>query len=248
MSHEQLKPKDKVVMRMTRDGAVEENLTEGTSERISKRLEDAQLVKPHEAETAVIPEETAKHKQPIPEDLLPKQDEQPPDEVPTEQVKSEYKPGELPVSESHVPAPSVTEVHHASPADPGIVMTKTAMTSSVRRTHAVEAVDGEAILSKAAETAADKPLSDEAAPTTKKIQRLEKKTEKAHERLDAAREKLPTKKVLKKERVFDDEKGKGKTRLYFEDEIKMPKGQSKLQFEADKSVRKVGDTDRKSVV
>lgn len=48
MSCEQLKPKDKVVMRMTRDGAVEENLTEGTSERISKRLEDAQLVKPHE--------------------------------------------------------------------------------------------------------------------------------------------------------------------------------------------------------
>ena len=121
-------------------------------------------------------------------------------------------------------------------------MAKTAVTSSARRTQAVEAVDGEAILGKAAETAADKPISDDAAPTTKKIQRLEKKSEKAHERLDAAREKLPTKKVLKKERVFDDEKGKAKTRLYFEDEIKLPKGQSKLQFEADKSVRKVGDT------
>ena len=121
-------------------------------------------------------------------------------------------------------------------------MAKTAVTSSARRTQALEAVDGEAILGKAAETAADKPISDDAAPTTKKIQRLEKKSEKAHERLDAAREKLPTKKVLKKERVFDDEKGKAKTRLYFEDEIKLPKGQSKLQFEADKSVRKVGDT------
>ncbi len=63
-----------------------------------------------------------------------------------------------------------------------------------------------------------------------------------HERLDAAREKLPTKKVLKKERVFDEETGKGKTRLHFEDELKVPKGQSKLQFEADKTVRKVGDT------
>ena len=48
MSRDQLKPKDKVVTRMTRDGAVEENLTEGTSEKISKRLEDAQLVKPHD--------------------------------------------------------------------------------------------------------------------------------------------------------------------------------------------------------
>jgi len=242
MSHEQLKPKDKVVIRMTRDGAVEENLTEGTSERISKRLEDAQLIKPHDAETAVIPEETAKHKQLIPEDLLPKQDEQPPDEAPTEQVKSEYKPGELPVSEATFPAiPSVSDITHSS-ADPGSVVVNTVVTHKVRKTDAIRSVDGESVLEKAAETAADVPISDEAAPTTKKIQRLEKKSEKAHERLDAAREKLPTKKVLKKERVFDDEKGKAKTRLYFEDEIKMPKGQSKLQFEADKSVRKVGDT------
>ena len=36
MPREEYKPKDKVVMRMTREGAVEENLTEGTSERISK--------------------------------------------------------------------------------------------------------------------------------------------------------------------------------------------------------------------
>ena len=242
MSREQLKPKDKVVMRMTREGAVEENLTEGTSEKISKRLEDAQLVKPHEADPSVLPEEAAKHKQPLPEDLLPKQDELPPDEAPTEQVVSEYKPGELPVIESHSPSPSIVEARHAASADPGIVMVKTTMTSSARRTQAVVAVDGEAILGKAADTAAEKPIIDEAAPTTKIIQRLEKKSEKAHERLDAAREKLPTKKVLKKERVFDDEKGKAKTRLYFEDEIKMPKGQSKLKFEADKSVRKVGDT------
>ena len=242
MSREQLKPKDKVVMRMTREGAVEENLTEGTSEKISKRLEDAQLVKPHEADPSVLPEEAAKHKQPLPEDLLPKQDGLPPDEAPSEQVVSEYKPGELPVIESHSPSPIIVEAHHAASADPGIVMVKTTMTSSARRTQAVEAVDGEAILGKAADTAAEKPVTDEATPTTKKIQRLEKKSEKAHERLDAAREKLPTKKVLKKERVFDDEKGKAKTRLYFEDEIKMPKGQSKLKFEADKSVRKVGDT------
>ena len=61
MPHEQLKPKDKVVMRMTREGAVEENLTEGTSERISNRLEDAQLVKPHEADPSAFPDEAVKH-------------------------------------------------------------------------------------------------------------------------------------------------------------------------------------------
>ena len=174
MSREQLKPKDKVVMRMTRDGAVEDNLTEGTSERISKRLEDAQLVKPHEADSSILPEEAAKHKQPIPEDLLPKQEEPTTENTETvsEHTQPEYKPGEMPVIESHSPAPSVPEVHHSAPVDPGIVMMKTSMTSSARRTQAVEAVDGKAILDKAAETAADKPISDEAAPTTKKIQRL----------------------------------------------------------------------------
>ena len=52
MSNEpELKACDKVVLRMTRDGAVEKNLTAGTEQRVSKRLEDAELVKP--VETAV---------------------------------------------------------------------------------------------------------------------------------------------------------------------------------------------------
>ena len=42
----ELKACDKVVVRMTREGAVEENLTAGTEQRVSKRLEDAELVKP----------------------------------------------------------------------------------------------------------------------------------------------------------------------------------------------------------
>ena len=241
MSRDQLKPKDKVVTRMTRDGAVEENLTEGTSEKISKRLEDAQLVKPHDEENVVLQDETIKRRQPIPEDLLPKQDGQTSDTTNTQAsdktVHDEYL--------IHEPTPhinTVPEVHHSPSINSGMVIAKTAATSSARRTQTVEAVDAEAILGKAAETAAEKLVLDEAAPTTKKIQRLEKKSEKAHERLDAAREKLPTKKVLKKERVFDDEKGKAKTRLHFEDEIKLPKGQSKLKFETEKSVRKVGDT------
>ena len=40
----ELKVRDKVVVRMTREGAVEENLTAGTEQRVSKRLEDAELV------------------------------------------------------------------------------------------------------------------------------------------------------------------------------------------------------------
>ena len=46
----ELKARDKVVLRMKREGAVEEPLTAGNEQRVSKRPEDAELVKP--AETA----------------------------------------------------------------------------------------------------------------------------------------------------------------------------------------------------
>ena len=59
----ELKARDKVVVRMTREGAVEENLTAGTEQRVSKRLEDAELVKPGETvepSEALSPEEQKK--------------------------------------------------------------------------------------------------------------------------------------------------------------------------------------------
>ena len=59
----ELKTRDKVVVRMTREGAVEENLTAGTEQRVSKRLEDAELVKPIETAVpseALSPEEQKK--------------------------------------------------------------------------------------------------------------------------------------------------------------------------------------------
>lgn len=241
MNQKQLKPKDKVVMRMSRDGAIEENLTEGTSERISQRLEDAQLVTSQEAEA--LNTEAAKRKQAKQERLLSKKDEQAADDAnaPAPQAQQDYTPGELPVSDSASPVPSLSDFHRPS-AGYGGVIADTVVTHQLRKTGTVRSVDGEAILGRASETAMDSPLTAEVGPTTRKMQRLEKRSEKAHERLDAAREKMPTKKVIKKERVFDDEKGNAKTRLIFEDEIKLPKGKSKLQFEADKSVRKLGDT------
>lgn len=151
MAKQQLKPKDKVIVRMTRDGAVRENLTEGTSEKITKRPEDAQLVKPHEAEAPASPEKPKKRPQARPEDLQPKQEAQMPhatEDKSADQVQSdtsekeqpkpeEYKPGELPVSESSSPMPLSPEGHHAAPVDPGSVIAATAVTSSVRKANVV---------------------------------------------------------------------------------------------------------------
>ena len=188
MAKQQLKPKDKVVVRMTRDGVVRENLTEGTSEKITKRPEDAQLVKPHEAEAPASPEKPKKRPQARPDDVQPKPeaqmspasedksaDQAQSDTAEKEQPKpEEYKPGELPVSESSSPMPLAPEGNYAAPIVPGSVIAATAVTSSVRKAKVVEAVDGQGILDKAAETAAEKPVTDAPAPT-KKIQRLEKK-------------------------------------------------------------------------
>lgn len=239
MPHDELKPKDKVVLRMTRDGAVEENLTEGTSEKVSKRLEDAQLVTPHDAETGDITEEVRKRRQPRP-DELENAENQP--ETQSTETAQEYKPGDLPVSDeptSHAPH---SDGYHSYSVDYGKAFADTAVTGRVSRPRAERQIDGEAVLERAAETSAEMPDLGGDAPTSSRIERLERKSQKAHERLDAAREKLPTHKVLKKERVFDEETGKGKTRLHFEDELKKPKGKGKLQFEADKTIRKVGDT------
>ena len=239
MPHDELKPKDKVVLRMTRDGAVEENLTEGTSEKVSKRLEDAQLVTPHDAETVNMTEEVRKRRQLRPDELENPESQT---EAQTSETAQEYKPDDLPVSDeptSHAPH---SDGYHAHPVDYGKAFADTAVTGRVSRPRAERQIDGEAVLEKAAETSAEMPDFSSDAPASRRIERLERKSQKAHERLDVAREKLPTKKVLKKERVFDEETGKGKNRLHFEDELKIPKGQSKLQFEADKTVRKVGDT------
>lgn len=54
-----------------------------------------------------------------------------------------------------------------------------------------------------------------------------RKAEKAADRLEKAQAQIPKKKVLKKERVFDEAKAQPKTRLYFE-EIDKPRPPSKL--------------------
>ena len=249
----ELKARDKVVLRMTREGAVEENLTAGTERRVSKRLDDAELVKP--AETAAPSEALSAEEQKkvqmrrqqrqFQAEHAEDNDTQPPLETSvTEEKRADNPPQNapepLPSSETSF-KPPVLEQHGVS-SHTGTVIAETVVTHKLRKTSAVEAVDADAVLTQAAETASAKPVSDDAVPPTKRMQKLERKSEKAHERLDAAREKLPTHKVLKKERVFDEETGKGKTRLHFEDELKKPKGKGKLQFEADKTVRKVGDT------
>ncbi len=248
----ELKARDKVVVRMKREGAVEENLTAGAEQRVSKRPEDAELVKPlrqpslpkhflrRNRKRCRCAVSSISFRRNTPKIITLSRPRKRPSQT---KKKAENPPQNAPEPlPSETPFKPPTLEQHGVSSHTGTVIAETVVTHKLRKTSAVEAVDADAILTQAAETASAKPLSDDAVPPTKRMQKLERKAEKAHERLDAAREKLPTHKVLKKERVFDEETGKGKTRLHFEDELKKPKSKGKLQFEAEKTVRKVGDT------
>ena len=78
-----------------------------------------------------------------------------------------------------------------------------------------------------------------------------RKAEKAADKLDAAQAKIPKKKVLRKQRVFDEAKAKPKTRLYFE-EIDKPKPPSKfshavLSAPALEAHRQIGKVEHENV-
>ena len=205
----ELKARDKVVLRMTREGAVEENLTAGSERRVSKRLDDAELVKPAETAApseALSPEEQKKvqmrrqHRQ-FQAEHAEDNDTQPPSETSvTEEKRTENPPQNAPEPlPSETPFKPPTLEQHGVSYHTGTVIAETVVTHKLRKTSAVEAVDADAVLSQAAETSSAKPVSDDAVPPTKRMQKLERKSEKAHERLDAAREKLPTQDVYKRQ-------------------------------------------------
>ena len=74
--------------------------------------------------------------------------------------------------------------------------------------------------------------------TDPELAKYVKKSEKAADKLEAAREKIPKQKRIKAARKFDEETGRAKTRLYFEKTDKPPNG--KLHHNpADRPVREI---------
>ena len=132
---------------MTRDGAVEENLTEGTSEKVSKRLEDAQLVAPHDTETGDIAEEVKKRRQLRP-DELEDAESQAQAETQSADAAQEYKPGDLPVSDDPTSHTLYSETYRTHSVDYGKAFADTAVTGKVSRPRAERQIDGESVLEK----------------------------------------------------------------------------------------------------
>ena len=191
----QYKARDKITQKMTRDGAVEVNETKGTKKRISKRARDAALKKTPEQQAA--------------------QDIQalPP------------APGSTTAPDS---SPNAPPLPHASGTEPE------RDTGTAERV--LEHIDG-AHTRNASKKAARKAQAEaesrartsrlqftEEERATPELEKYIKKSDKAADRLDEARAKIPKEKKLVGERTFDEATGKGKTRLRFEEREKPMNG------------------------
>ena len=150
----ELKAPDKVTQKMTRDGAVAENLTTGETSSISERPQEEN----YSAPAGVAAEKVVQH------------------------IGAEI------------------ERHAAKGAE------KKALDATQPKTHS------------------SRLQFSEAERATPELQKAIKKSDKAADCLDAARAAIPKQTKIKKERVFDEAKGKAKTRLSFEKTDKPPSG------------------------
>ena len=180
---DELKPRDKITQKMTRDGAIAENQTTGETERISNRIRDADLQKTPEQQAA----QDAMQLPPVSDtSTLP------------------HAPGAAPKADTGK-AERVMERLDAA-------HTRKASKKAVRR--AQEEAAAQMKSSRLQFT--DEELA------TPELEKYIKKSDKAADRLDAARAAIPKEKKLVKERTFDEATGKGKTRLHFEEQDKPP--------------------------
>ena len=150
----ELKAPDKVTQKMTRDGAVAENLTTGETSSISERPQEEN----YSAPAGAAAEKVVQH------------------------IGAEI------------------ERHAAKGAE------KKALDAAQPKTHS------------------SRLQFSEAERATPELQKAIKKSDKAADCLDAARAAIPKQTKIKKERVFDEAKGKAKTRLSFEKTDKPPNG------------------------
>ena len=157
----ELKATDKVVQKMTHDGAVQENLATGEVTNISGR-----------------------------------------------EAEADFSPSEEPAAAAESAAEHIAAAHGRRRAK----KTAKAEADTVREGSAA----GQRPSSRLQFTEEERADPD--------LQKYIRRSDRASDRLDAAKEAIPKKKVLKTGRVFDETAGRGKTRLRFEDVEKKPNG------------------------
>ena len=190
----QYKARDKITQKMTRDGAIEVNAATGKQKRISKRAREAALNRTPEQQAA----QDAQAAQTIPGNSAP-----------------DISPNAPPLPH----APGTEAAQDTGTAERVLEHIDGAHTRAASKKAARKA---QAEAESRARTSRLQFTEEERA--TPELERYIKKSDKAADRLDEARAKIPKEKKLVKERTFDEATGKGKTRLRFEEREKPMNG------------------------
>ena len=210
----QYKPRDKITQKMTRDGLVEVNETRQTAERVSSRERDADFSGKKEPEAP----QGKPHKQKIRHD---------PREQPQAEPQKPPEPQNQTAQEAAQPFPASPDASPL-PHAPGTAPKQDTGTAE----RVMERID--AAHTRKASKKATRKAQEEAAAQTKssrlqfteeelsapELEKYIEKSNRAADRLDAAKADIPKQKKLVKERTFDEATGKAKTRLRFEEREK----------------------------
>ena len=217
----EFKPRDKLTQRMTRDGAVLDNQTTGEEIHISERDAEKQLSpdgQPVQMEKRDAPMNPAEDAPKHGRQLRPQEQKEPEKEQPKPQQPSAepFQPqSSSPVS--HIPQDIPT------PAAPGGTAEKlfdrAAAGHDAHRARQMARMSRDAAQQRYSASRLQFSEEERAAPELHKhIHRAEK----AADKLDAARAAIPKKRVLRKERVFDEASDTAKTKLRFDTVDKSP--------------------------
>ena len=217
----EFKPRDKLTQRMTRDGAVLDNQTTGAEIHISERDAEKQLspngqpVQMGKRDAPMNPAEDApKHGR----QLRPQEQKEPEKDQPKPQQPSAepFQPqSSSPIS--HIPQDIPTSAAPGGTAEK--LFDRAAAEHDAHKARQAARMSRDAAQQRYSASRLQFSEEERAAPELHKhIHRAEK----AADKLDAAQAAIPKKRVLRKERVFDEASGTAKTKLRFDTVDKSP--------------------------
>lgn len=217
----EFKSRDKLTQRMTRDGAVLDNQTTGEEIHISERDAEKQLspdgqpVQMGKRDAPMNPaEDVPKHGR----QLRPQEQKEPEKEQPKPQQPSAepFQPqGGSPIS--HIPQDIPTSAAPGGTAEK--LFDRAAAEHDAHKARQAARMSRDAAQQRYSASRLQFSEEERAAPELHKhIHRAEK----AADKLDAAQAAIPKKRVLRKERVFDEASGTAKTKLRFDTVDKSP--------------------------
>lgn len=217
----EFKPRDKLTQRMTRDGAVQDNQATGEEIHISERDAEKQLspngqpVQMGKRDAPMNPAEDApKHGR----QLRPQEQKEPEKEQPKPQQPSAepFQPqGGSPVS--HLPQDIPTSAAPGGTAEK--FFDRAAAEHDAHKARQTARMSRDAAQQRYSASRLQFSEEERAAP---ELHQHIHRAEKAADKLDAAQAAIPKKRVLRKERVFDEASGTAKTKLRFDTVDKSP--------------------------